>query len=384
VVVNPNANGNGVAATIQEAIDRVGSGGQVLVKPGTYVEALVIAKGITLRPIGDENEGPVIIAPERAADVAIRVATAEPVVIQDVTLLFGGAFGIRGDGVVNVTVERVTARAVNSTIAQARAIFVSNDSTRSLGRAHVALSDNLLDGGVSFKSAPSPAFPQTFGISLSGDVSGTVERNTIRHTGGACIAVTTRSDLGGETNVDILDNDLDECYPLQRAGVLLVQATAGVTGTITATGTVNIVGNTIRNSLGSPLAATAISQMYAPGRIERNRIIGVVKNDAIGIATRNPAAIWLGSLSSALIAPAIRPIVRFNDIEGNAHAGLRVGPNIKASIDATCNWWGASSGPSGLGTGSGDAVIKEGVAAAPTFSPFAATPIAATAATSCD
>ena len=29
VVVNPNAHGNGVAATIQEAIDRVGSGGQV-------------------------------------------------------------------------------------------------------------------------------------------------------------------------------------------------------------------------------------------------------------------------------------------------------------------------------------------------------------------
>jgi len=29
VVVNPNGYGNGVAATIQEAIDRVGSGGQV-------------------------------------------------------------------------------------------------------------------------------------------------------------------------------------------------------------------------------------------------------------------------------------------------------------------------------------------------------------------
>src|SRR5436190_9033125 len=62
VVVNPNANGNGVATTIQEAIDRVASGGQVLVKAGTYTEALIITKGLTLRPIG-EGEGQVIIAP---------------------------------------------------------------------------------------------------------------------------------------------------------------------------------------------------------------------------------------------------------------------------------------------------------------------------------
>ena len=383
IVVNPAANGNGVAATIQEGIDRAASGGEVLVLPGIYNEALKITKGLTLRAIGDGLD-PVVIAPLGAPDIAIQVATPQPVVIEDVTLLFGGTNGIRGDGMVNATVQRVTANAVNPTIAQARAIAFFNDASKSGGRTSVIVRDNTLDGGVSFKSAPTPAFAQTFGISLQGDIDGTVERNTIRRTGGASIVVNTRPDLGGETNVDIVGNDLDESYPLQRAGMLLVQATGGATGTLTATGVVNIVGNTIRNSLASPLPATAISQMYAPGRIERNRIIGVVQEGAVGIATRNPAAIWIGNLSRALITPSISPIIRFNDIEQNAQAGLRIGPNITSTLDATCNWWGASSGPSGLGSGTGNAVITEATAAPPTFSPFARAPIAVTTLTSCD
>ena len=382
IVVNPNANGSGVATTIQDAIDHVASGGQVLVKPGTYAEALVIDKSLTLRPIGD-GEAPVVIAPPGAPNIAIQVMTSEPVVLQDLTLQFSGAHGIRGDGVVNVTVERVTARA-HPPNGQGRVFAFFNNIVPAQGRAAVRLVDNVLDGGVSATDAQQSNFPQMFGISLQGDVDGIVARNTIRHTGGACIVVTTRSDLGGETNLDIDGNDMDECYPLQRAGLVLVQAPGGLTGTITATGVVNITGNTIRNSFASPLTATAISQMYAPGRIERNRIIGVIQPSASGIATRNPAAIWIGSLSPMLIAPNIAPTIRFNDIEENAQAGLRIGPNITSVIDATCNWWGQASGPSGLGSGSGDAVLKEGAAAVPMFAPFAIAPIASTNAAACD
>src|SRR5437763_7591411 len=254
VVVNPNANGNGVATTIQEASGRVASGGQVLVKAGTYTEALIITKALTLRPIG-EGEGQVIIAPPGAPNIAIQVATPEPVVIQDVTLQFSGAHGIRGDGVVDVTVERVTGKAVNSAVlsSQQRVMAFFNDGLTSHGRAHVTLRDNLLDGGVGVSASTQPPFPQMFGISVQGDVTGSIERNTLRRMGGACITVTTRPDLGGETNVDIVDNDLDECYPLQHAGSLLVQPLAGVRGTVTATGVVNIIGNTIRNTPRSPL-----------------------------------------------------------------------------------------------------------------------------------
>jgi hypothetical protein len=60
-----------------------------------------------------------------------------------------------------------------------------------------------------------------------------------------------------------------------------------------------------------------------------------------------------------------------------------VAPNVTTSLDATCNWWGSASGPSGVGSGTGDAVVVEAGAAPPRFMPFATAPIAGTEATSC-
>jgi hypothetical protein len=70
-------------------------------------------------------------------------------------------------------------------------------------------------------------------------------------------------------------------------------------------------------------------------------------------------------------------VVRFNDVEGNAHAGLRVAPNITTSMDARCNYWGAASGPSSAGlSGTGDAAVVETGGARPTLTPFASGPVA--------
>ncbi len=380
VVVNPNANGEAIAATVQEAIDMVEPGGLVQVKSGTYNERIVINKGLTLEGIGDGSE-PVVIAPPGAPTIAVQVATAEPVIIRNLTVHFSGANGIRGDGNVDVTVEGVTARAVNPPLGQGSVIGVFNDAPVSGGRAHLVVRESFIDGGVSAAIASAPPFPQMFGISQRGDLDGLLERNTIRRTGGACITANTRLDFGGEMNTDILENDLDECYPLQRAGALIVQSGTLATVPIFATGAVNIVGNTIRNTYRSCLPTTAIAHIYARARIERNRILDVVQPCAVPQATRNPAAIWIGSLNP--ITPGVTAIVRFNDIQGNAHAGVRLGPNISAVLDVTCNWWGAANGPSGLGTGSGDAVLKEGAAATPIFTPFATAPIAGTRATDC-
>src|SRR5438445_6242489 len=54
--------GNGTATTIQEGIDMVDRGGKVLVLPGTYDEAIVIDKGLTLEGLGGES-GPVVVSP---------------------------------------------------------------------------------------------------------------------------------------------------------------------------------------------------------------------------------------------------------------------------------------------------------------------------------
>jgi hypothetical protein len=42
-------------------------------------------------------------------------------------------------------------------------------------------------------------------------------------------------------------------------------------------------------------------------------------------------------------------VVRHNDIVGNAQAGLRVAATQTSPVDATCNWWGSATGPSGEG-----------------------------------
>src|SRR5947199_6444687 len=84
VLVNPKANDNGTAKTIQEGIDMVASGGQVLVTPGTYDEAIVIDKGLALEAIAGESE-PVIVAPSGSVNAAIRVAKSVSVAYCDLS-----------------------------------------------------------------------------------------------------------------------------------------------------------------------------------------------------------------------------------------------------------------------------------------------------------
>jgi len=374
VVVNPKANGNGVAATIQEGIDRVAPGGKVLVRPGVYPEALVINKGLTLEGIGD-GSGPVIIATPEAPPAAVQISTADAVTIRDITLHFSAAVGIGANGIANLTVERVTA--VASPIGAGSVIGVVNDARLSGGRAHLVVRESFIDGGVPFKNSPTPTFPQMFGIRPVGDVDAVIEHNTVRRTGGACIHIATRGDLGGETNAEVVDNDLDECYPLGRAASLLVGTPFGGAFTppviATAAGIVNIVGNTIRNSGGSCLPTTGINYEQLSGRIERNRVLSAVAGCAFPSLRALPSGIFVGSIRGL---PPTAALVRFNDIVGNAVPGLLIARNQTAAIDATCNWWGAATGPTANAwpTGRGDTLAIDGAAATPVFTPFAVVP----------
>jgi len=361
------------------------------VLPGTYAEAIVIGKGLTLESVGGES-GPVVVEPPGAPTTAVAITTPAPVVIRGLTVHATGVNGIRGTGVVDVTVERVSVTAVSPPLVVDRLISVANDANATGARARLTVRESFMDGTIACATWPAActfnaaaAFPQIFGIIVGGDVDALLERNVIRRAGGACIFVTIRNDLGGETNADILDNDLDECHPLGRASAIFVAPGGGINPSATlplrVTGTVNTVGNTIANSSGSCLTTTAISYVVLGGRIERNRIAGVVQACAFPTARARPAAIWLGS--QLPFYPPVVAQVRFNDIAGNAQAGLRVGSNMTTPVDASCNWWGAASGPSGAGTGTGDAILVELGGATPGFVPFATAPIAASPATGC-
>ena len=383
VLVNPISNGNGTATTIQEGIDMVASGGRVMVLPGTYAESLVIDKGLTLEAVGGAS-GRVIIEPPGRPVAGVLVTAAGPVTIRDLTVRFGGAFGILGEGAVDVTIEHDSVIAVDPPLGVGFLIALrGNDAAITGARARLSVRESALDGSITGDRVP--PFAQSFGVGAEGDVDAVVAENVIRRVGGACIFFHPLLDLRGEMNVDILNNDIDECYPLGKAGSVLIGPSGpfpAVKPPVTGHGTVNVVGNTIRNSTASCLPGTGISYEWFTGRIERNTIEGVVQGCA-GPGSRNrPAAIWVGSRPPANFPP-VYPVVRFNDIVGNAQAGLRIGPNENSAIDATCNWWGSASGPTGVGTGTGDAVVVESGAVAPTIVPFAHAPIARTARTSC-
>ena len=379
ILVHPRSQGNGTASAIQEAIDRVPAGGQVLVMPGTYDETLTISKGLTLAAVGGKS-GDVVISPAGTPASVIEIATNEPVTLRGLTVQIPGVAGIRGVGEVDVTIDSSYIVAPNPVAgAQSNLVTVSNDLLDG-SRARLVVRDSVIDGRMTLTPVG-----QSFLLRAAGNIDALIERNVLRRAGGACIFVVTRADLGGETNADILDNDLDECHPVGRVSSILVGPVAAnqpsATRPLTATGTVNIIGNTIRNSLGFCLNSGIAYEVYS-GRIEHNRIADFVQPCAMAPGRNRPSAIWIGRLSPFPFPP-VTPTVRFNDLQGNAQAGLRIAPNQTIGIDASCNYWGSETGPSGVGPGDGSAVVVDAGGAVPFFIPYAAAPVAGTKATGC-
>src|SRR5438876_12025614 len=150
VLVNPHVQGNGTAKTIQEGIDMVAPGGKVMVLPGTYDEAIVIDKGLTLEAVGS---GSVIVAPPEVTNpalIAVRIDTNDPVTIRGITVQYTGGSGIRGDGPVDLTIERATLLAVNPPLGATALVSVRRNvvSETQPKRARLVVRHSMLDGSI--------------------------------------------------------------------------------------------------------------------------------------------------------------------------------------------------------------------------------------------
>lgn len=330
------------AATIQEGVDFVQAGGTVRVRAGTYPEAVEINKGVTIEAASETDA--VVIAPPGATANAVTITTTDPVSLRRLiidhpdfapgTLNEDAALAIFGTGRVDITIAESTI--LRSTFGT----YIENDSAVTGGRARLVIRNSIIDGG--------EALAMEGGVFAVSDVDAVIAENTVLRTTFSCIQIQ------GTANAEVIGNDVDMCGPF--GGIR-----APMDGPERV---VNIIGNTVRNS-GRSESRYGIFLRGATGVIERNTVIDYVQpNPVPGI---DAAAIRLNDA---------RATVRFNDISGNSHAGLR--NDTPAAVDATCNWWGAADGPSGAGGGSGDAVVG-----AVAFAPFATAPIAATTETSC-
>lgn len=379
VLVNPHGNGNGTATTIQQGIEMVSDGGRVLVLPGVYAERLTIDRGLTLEPVG-HGGGPVVIEQILATgapgtEAVIQVTTHQPVILRDVAVHHVHLRGLNIFTAADVTIENVSflGEWPSSSAPVNNGVSVANNATLSGDRARLVVRGSRfdVDGNA---------------VSLGGDVTAVIEDNVFSQTRGhgACIGVSPTGQgvtvpAGSATNVDIVHNELNDCganVPLRTGPVFI--AVTGVIGAAT-TGTVNIIGNTLRNTVARTTTACntgGIVYEFFSGRIEHNRILDVVQPCATaGWNGRSlPSAVFVGSLVAGMRPADV--IVRFNDFDGNAYAGLRIGPNQSTALDATCNWWGHPSGPGGVALGLGNALLTEGGASVPRYRPFALSPVA--------
>jgi hypothetical protein len=394
VVVSKEAHGNGVATTVQEGIDMVAEGGRVKVKPGRYDEQVVINKGVTLEG-SDLESGPAVISQIRdatsgsapATEGVIQIETTQPVVIRDLTVKQDNIRGInalfRG---VDLTVERVIFEGVSDVAPiVGNGVTVTNNASESGGRAHLVVRESRFSvGGV--------------GMVIGGDVDAELVANQVQHvrSRSVCVIVNPTGQgtgatvpAGAATNVTIRDNLFENCgtdalrFPGRGFNFIAVQGAPGAA----TSGAIVIVNNTFRTTAAVPGAPDACPSSgilfeHYSGAIEHNSLINVVPACAVTGPRNAPGAIYVGSRVAGIRAAG--PVqVRFNDIAGNAFAGLRIGSNQPTPFDATCNWWGDPSGPSGVGSGSGDAVLIDGQGAVPVFTPFATGPIAGTGENSC-
>jgi hypothetical protein len=187
---------------------------------------------------------------------------------------------------------------------------------------------------------------------------------------------------GTETNVEIRDNLFEDCGAAtgNRFNSITI---SGAPGAATI-GTVNVIGNTLRNIDPNGCTAAGILYEFYTGAIEHNIVSSVTQTCSPAVTTRNGrAGIFIGS-RVANIRPA-NVAVRFNDILDNEYAGLRIGPNQPLPIDASCNWWGSTTPPIVSTSENRNAVVIEGDPAgrAPRIEPVASAPIARTSSASC-
>jgi cell wall assembly regulator SMI1 len=310
--------------TIQAAIDAANPGDRVIVRAGSYWETIVINKSITV-----QGESGAIIEAGGLTGNAVTV-TADNVTIKGFTINNAYVHGIYAANVNNLTI-------MDNTIASSgtHGVFIVNGT-------NVELTHNVITGHTRYAA-----------VLFWGGSNCTIKRNYV-HDNIAGIAVGRYSSTDPiPQNFTIVNNTVtNNTHPTSGFGIWIAGQNISIRANDVKNNSVGIYMYDQPFTTAPSSALTDITSVILP----------LQELQAAGIGPEGPAP------SNQILFAATGNTVYYNDIAGNARAGLANGASD--TIDARYNWWGAADGPSYDGPGSGDKVSYEGHPANVNFSPW--------------
>jgi nitrous oxidase accessory protein NosD len=361
-------------ATVQKAVDTVQAGGTVHVGSGTFTEQVTISKALTLS--GEGAASTTIQMPNptygNASSIIVSAAGTDSVAITGLTVstndVCGAAIDILGGNLliqnntiaaanpnglcvsVGINQEAGTSEILSNTISgyTGAGVWVLNSASASI-------SGNTITGGSSHLG-------QQAGVSVDDSASAGVSGNTI--SGNQCVQSTYPPPGSGNTC------EYDVTQPQMGAGVSF--GTSGSVFVTDNTFTGNDIGVRAYEAGSAMAGANSITSTYV-GILSYAPSLGLQSNHVNG-GQYGIAVVGYGAPAPGLtgvqntISDTGTGVYIFDDSHGiappvvtlnrNAITGNTAGYNNTsgAAQDATCNWWGDDSGPSGVGPGSGDSV----------------------------